>query len=70
MKGEDQHPLYQYLTEQSPYPGEVEWNFQKYLVDRRGNVVARYSPRTKPLSSQIVRDVERYLAKPDAGPSG
>ncbi len=70
VKGEDQHPLYQYLTEQSPYPGEVEWNFQKYLVDRRGNVVARYSPRTKPLSSQIVRDVERYLAKPGAGPSG
>jgi glutathione peroxidase len=63
VKGEDQHPLYRYLTEKSPFPGEVEWNFQKYLVDRKGNVVARYHHRTKPLSDDIVRDVERELAK-------
>jgi glutathione peroxidase len=62
VKGEDKHPLYQYLTEASPFPGEVEWNFQKYLVDRSGTVVARYPHRTKPLSDQIVSDVERYLA--------
>ena len=63
VKGSDKHPLYHYLTEESPFPGEVEWNFQKYLVDRDGNVVARYHHRTKPLSDEIVRDVERYLAK-------
>jgi glutathione peroxidase len=63
VKGGDKHPLYQYLTEQSPFPGEVEWNFQKYLVDRTGNVVARYHHRTKPLAEEIVRDVERTLAK-------
>lgn len=62
VKGEDQHPLYRYLTEQSPFPGEVEWNFQKYLVDRKGNIIARYHHRTKPLSDEIVRDVERTLA--------
>ena len=62
VKGEDKHPLYQYLTEASPFPGEVEWNFQKYLVDRSGQVVARYPHRTKPLSDQIVSDVESYLA--------
>ena len=38
VKGEDKHPLYQYLTEKSPFPGEVEWNFQKYLVDRHGKI--------------------------------
>jgi glutathione peroxidase len=63
VKGEDKHPLYHYLTEKSPFPGEVEWNFQKYLVDRKGNVVARYHHRTKPLSEDIVKDVERELAK-------
>jgi glutathione peroxidase len=62
VKGEDKHPLYRYLTEQSPFPGEVEWNFQKYLVDRKGNVVARYHHRTKPLSQEILGDVERVLA--------
>ena len=63
VKGQDKHPLYHYLTEQSPFPGEVEWNFQKYLVDRTGNVVARYHHRTKPLSEEITRDLERELAK-------
>ena len=62
VKGEDKHPLYRYLTERSPLPGEVEWNFQKYLVDRTGNVIARYHHRTKPLSDEVVRDVERTLA--------
>ena len=63
VKGGDKHPLYRYLTEQSPFPGEVEWNFQKYLVDRSGNVVARYHHRTKPLAEDVVRDVERVLTK-------
>jgi len=62
VKGSDKHPLYQYLTEQSPFPGEVEWNFQKYLVDRSGNVVGRFHHRTKPLSPEIVNEVERVLA--------
>mgnify|MGYP001558785866 CR=1 FL=1 len=63
VKGDDKHPLYRYLTEQSPFPGEVEWNFQKYLVDRSGNIVARYHHRTKPLSDEVVRGVEAVLKK-------
>ena len=62
VKGSDKHPLYQYLTEQSAFPGEVEWNFQKYLVDRAGNVVGRFHHRTKPLSPEVVKEVERVLA--------
>jgi len=62
VKGADKHPLYRYLTEQSPFPGEVEWNFQKYLVDRSGNVIARYHHRTKPLSDEIVKGIETALA--------
>lgn len=64
VKGDDTHPLYQYLTENSPFPGEVEWNFQKYLIDRTGNVVAKYRPSLKPRSSQIIEDIERVLGTP------
>ena len=62
VKGSDKHPLYQYLTEQSPFPGEVEWNFQKYLVDRSGRVVGRFHHRTKPLAPEVVNEIERVLA--------
>jgi glutathione peroxidase len=62
VKGSDKHPLYHYLTEQSPFPGEVEWNFQKYLVDRSGNVVGRFHHRTKPVSPEVVNEIERVLA--------
>jgi glutathione peroxidase len=63
VKGGDKHPLYRFLTEQGPFAGEVEWNFQKYLVDRNGTVVARYHHRTKPLSPEIMQGVERELTK-------
>ena len=41
VKGNDQHPLYKYLTKQSPLPGEIGWNFNKFLLDKEGNVAAR-----------------------------
>jgi glutathione peroxidase len=63
VKGSDKHPLYQYLTEQSPFPGEVEWNFQKYLIDRSGSVVGRFHHRTKPLAPEVVAEVERVLGR-------
>jgi glutathione peroxidase len=60
--GKDKHPLYRYLTEQSAFPGRVTWNFQKYLVDRSGNVIGKYDPGMNPLSPAILTDVERALA--------
>jgi glutathione peroxidase len=42
----------------------VEWNFQKYLVDRSGNVVARFSPRTEPEDAELVKQLEALLAQP------
>lgn len=63
VKGEDMHPLYHYLTTQSPFPGEIEWNFQKFLVNRQGEVIARYRPGLKPLSAQIVQDIQQALKK-------
>ncbi|MGB0910011.1 MAG: glutathione peroxidase [Nitrospirales bacterium] len=59
--GENKHPLYRYLTEHTPFKGEISWNFQKFLIDRTGNVIARYRPGMKPLTRQIVSDIEGAL---------
>lgn len=61
VKGEDKHPLYAYLTEQSPFAGEIRWNFDKFLLDREGEVVARFSPRTRPGSEEVVQRIEQLL---------
>ena len=63
VKGDGQHPLYQKLTGlPEPIGGEVEWNFQKYLVNRRGEVVARFVPRTAPDDPALVAQLEALLA--------
>ena len=59
--GEQKHPLYRYLTEDTAFKGEITWNFQKFLVNREGTVIARYAPGQKPLSPQIVDDIEHAL---------
>ncbi len=63
VKGEGIHPLYRELTSApSPIGGDVAWNFQKYLVDRQGRVVARYAPRTRPEAPEIVERIDALLA--------
>ncbi|MFV1979313.1 MAG: hypothetical protein ACC649_08170, partial [Myxococcota bacterium] len=47
-----------------PIGGPVEWNFQKYLVDRNGNVVARFESETEPDDPALVAAVERLLSEP------
>ena len=61
VKGDDQHPLYQYITKESPFPGDVKWNFQKYLVDRKGNIVATFSSRIKPTADNVIQQIELLL---------
>ena len=61
VKGSDQDPLYQYLTNESPVPGNVKWNFQKYLVDRKGNVVAMFQPGTQPIDKEVIDKIEQLL---------
>lgn len=50
VNGSGAHPLYQYLTGQKPGPKgpEIQWNFTKFLVDRKGNIVERFEPAVKP----------------------
>jgi glutathione peroxidase len=61
VKGDDMHPLFAYLTEQTPLKGEIKWNFEKFLLDKNGNLVARYPSATKPLDKDIVTRIEGLL---------
>ncbi|RPI03969.1 MAG: glutathione peroxidase [Ignavibacteriae bacterium] len=63
VKGDDQHPLYHYLTVESPVPGAVKWNFQKYLVDRHGNVVQKFAPGTEPTEKEVADKIESLLSE-------
>lgn len=63
VKGDDQHPLYAYLSRESPAKGDVKWNFQKYLVDRKGNVVRMIPTRTKPSDPDVTSTIEQLLAQ-------
>jgi len=62
VTGDEKHPLYEYLTTlPEPVGGEVTWNFQKYLVDREGNVVKMFSPRMTPDDPEVVTSIESLL---------
>lgn len=60
-------PLYQYLTAQPTKPkgpGKIAWNFEKFILSRNGEVVARFDPRTRPDAPEVVQVIEAELAKP------
>jgi len=63
VKGANQHPLYKELSgKDSPFPGDVSWNFGKFLVGRDGKILKRIDPRTKPESPEVVKAIEDALA--------
>jgi glutathione peroxidase len=64
VKGPGAHPLFKYLTEKSPgvLGKEIKWNFTKFLVNRRGEVVKRYAPQASP--RRIAKDIEELLENP------
>lgn len=68
VNGDNAHPLYRYLK--AEHPGllgleGIKWNFTKFLIDRRGKVVKRYAPTTKP--EAVSADIEALLAADAAG---
>ena len=68
VKGDDQHPLYRFLTSAKTDPkfaGDVKWNFQKYLVDRTGNIVAKFASAVQPRSDEITSALEKALGAND-----
>jgi glutathione peroxidase len=69
VKGDGQCDLYKYLTSEDAgheFGGDVEWNFQKYLVGRDGKLVAKFGPRTLPDAEEVTKAIDKMLSvKPD-----
>jgi glutathione peroxidase len=66
VKGEGIHPLYQFLTSKQTDPkfaGDIPWNFTKFLVDRKGNIIARFDPKDEPQSPKVTKAIESALAE-------
>lgn len=64
VKGDDQCPLYKYLTTHpnKEIAGPIGWNFQKYLVGRDGKVIAKFAPRAMPQDKKVTDAIEKALA--------
>ncbi|MDH6226463.1 glutathione peroxidase [Streptomyces sp. MJP52] len=66
VNGAGRHPLYRRLTgfaDAGGHAGDVRWNFEKFLVDREGNVVARFAPQTEPEADEVVAAIEKVLGR-------
>ena len=65
VNGDGRHPLYQALTpvkDAEGRDGDIQWNFEKFLVGRDGNVIARFSPMVLPEAPEVVDSIEKALA--------
>jgi glutathione peroxidase len=62
-KGADQHPLYKTLTDSVTPAGAVSWNFEKFLIAKKGEVVARYRSGVTPDSPELIDAIEKELSK-------
>lgn len=65
VKGKGQSPVFAYLTQKGPKEtqGDVEWNFEKFLVDRDGKVVARYRSGIDPTGPEVKAALEKLVPK-------
>lgn len=63
VRGKNQHPLYAELTKfkNGILPGLIKWNFEKFLINRDGEIVARFAPTVAPESAEIMAAVEKTL---------
>ncbi len=62
VNGANRHPLYAELAgKDSPYRGDIKWNFSKFLVGRDGKIVKRFEPNVKPESQELTQAVEHAL---------
>lgn len=63
VNGPQRHPLYRLLAgEGADFPGDITWNFEKFLVATDGRVLARFSPRTTPDDPALIQAIESALA--------
>ena len=64
VKGPEQHELYSSLSgKTSPFPGDVKWNFGKFLIGKEGAILQRFDSKVTPDSPEMIQAVEAALAK-------
>ena len=62
VNGADRHPVYRFLTgEDTGIPGDISWNFEKFLISRDGRVLKRYPPETIPQDRGLMQDIAEAL---------
>lgn len=62
VNGPGRHPLYRLLAgEGAEFPGDITWNFEKFLLGKDGRVLARFSPRTSPDDPALIQAIEKAL---------
>ena len=63
VNGPGRHPLYSTLAgKDSPYPGDIKWNFNKFLIGRDGKIIKRFDSKAKPESAEVTEAIEAALA--------
>ena len=63
VNGPNRNPLYDILAgSTSPDPGDIKWNFTKFLIGRDGKILARFEPKTKPDSPEVITAIQSALA--------
>ena len=64
VNGKNKSPLYSILTDNEVTgKADIKWNFEKFIIDKNGNVVARYSSKVDPASEEIISAIEKELKK-------
>jgi len=66
VKGKKQHPLYKFLTKKNTnpeYPGKIRWNFEKFIFDKQGKLIARFHPKIKPQDKKIISLIDKLTAE-------
>lgn len=64
VNGDGRHPLYAELTayaDEDGHDGDIRWNFEKFLVNADGEIVARFNPKVEPEDEQVVAAIEDHL---------
>lgn len=65
VNGDGRHPIYANLTavpDETGHTGDIQWNFEKFLIDAEGTVVARFNPRTEPDDPAVLAAIEGVVA--------
>lgn len=62
VNGESRDPLYDFLAgENAAFPGDIQWNFEKFLIGKDGQVIKRFSPKVEPDDADLLASLEAAL---------